>query len=255
MPFVSDGEVRVHYEVMGNTSGAPLVLHPGGCGDRRSWAFAGYLAAVSDFRCITIDHRGRGLSDRPRSPAAHRMERYVSDVMRVLDAMGIEKAAFWGYSDGGRVGFATASRHPGRIVGLVSTGNWGQWMSREYYSALVRSIRTGGMPSVVREVEGNERFTIADPLRTNLLETDPEMNALNEEVWSEERAELVSAGFRTPTMMVVGETEDPSNQSGELAGRLPEARAVRLKGLGHFGTFIRSELSLDQARSFLASLG
>lgn len=40
---------------------------------------------------------------------------------------------------------------------------------------------------MVRDIEREEKLAIPEALRTNLLETDPEMYALNEETWSRER--------------------------------------------------------------------
>jgi pimeloyl-ACP methyl ester carboxylesterase len=255
LPFVSNGGVRIYCEVVGNPDGKPVVLHSGGCGDRRIWSFAGYLERLADMKCILIDHRGRGLSDRPREMRAHSMENYVSDVVMVLDELGIGKSAFWGYSDGGRIGFALASRHPGRVSGLVSTGNWGQWMSEEYYADLASALRKKGMMGMVREIEREERLALPESVRTNLLETDPEMYALNEEAWSSERATLVRGGFRTPTLLFVGELEDKDRRSERLAREIPNCRLKVLPGLAHIGAFVRSDLAFPEALEFLRVLG
>jgi pimeloyl-ACP methyl ester carboxylesterase len=64
------------------------------------WSHAGYLERLADMKRILVDHRGRGLSDRTRNPQSHSTDNYVSDVVKVLDELGIERTAFWGYSDG-----------------------------------------------------------------------------------------------------------------------------------------------------------
>src|SRR5579864_8404252 len=120
MPFVSNHGVRVHYEVSG--SGPSVVLHTGGAGDLRMWREAGYASGLGGCQCILLDHRGRGLSDRPGGLKAHRPERYVNDVVAVLDALDVPRAAFWGYSFGRRVGFELAHRHPDRVGALILSG-------------------------------------------------------------------------------------------------------------------------------------
>ena len=50
------------------------------------------------------------------------MECYVSDVIAVLDSLGIERAAFWGYSSGCCVGYALAATHPERVEALIASG-------------------------------------------------------------------------------------------------------------------------------------
>lgn len=98
MPFLSSSDgVRLHYEIAG--SGPPLVLHTGGAGDGSMWRDAGYVEALSTIRtCILFDHRGHGRSDQPTSAEAHGVMRYVDDIIALLDHLGFESAAFWGYS-------------------------------------------------------------------------------------------------------------------------------------------------------------
>src|ERR1700745_4385326 len=112
MPFVAttDG-TRLHYETVG--SGPVLVLQEGGAGDGSMWRDPGYIGPLSSrYQCILLDHRGHGQSDRPRARAAHSMERYAADIVELLDQLGLERAGFWGYSQGWMIGIAVAALHP-----------------------------------------------------------------------------------------------------------------------------------------------
>lgn len=90
MPTVDSSGIRIHYSVQGG-DGPALVLHSGVAGDMRLWRDAGYLAGLAGMTIVTVDPRGHGLSDRPLGLAAHGIEHYVSDVLQVLDAAGIER--------------------------------------------------------------------------------------------------------------------------------------------------------------------
>src|SRR5689334_17189483 len=103
MAFVSRDGVRIHYRVVGD--GPPLVLHHGASQDLRRWFLCGYVEALrAEYRLILIDPRGNGASDKPHDPAAYVLAERVRDVIAVLDEVGERDVAFWGYSDGARIG-------------------------------------------------------------------------------------------------------------------------------------------------------
>src|SRR6188472_3402750 len=97
MPYTTNNGVRLYYELIG--SGAPLLLHPGFVCSGEDWIEAGYVAALKDrYRVILFDPRGQGRSDKPHDPADYQRHHRVDDVLAVLDATGINRAHFWGYS-------------------------------------------------------------------------------------------------------------------------------------------------------------
>jgi pimeloyl-ACP methyl ester carboxylesterase len=54
------------------------------------------VEGLIDFRVILVNHRGRGRSDRPTSVEAHKMDAYVSDILNLMDNLGLGSSAFWG---------------------------------------------------------------------------------------------------------------------------------------------------------------
>ncbi|TDD34198.1 alpha/beta fold hydrolase [Nonomuraea terrae] len=69
---------------------------------------------------IAIDPLGLGASDAPRTPAAYTLERRAASVVAVLDDLGLDRAAFWGYSLGALTGYAVAACAPERLTRLVA---------------------------------------------------------------------------------------------------------------------------------------
>jgi pimeloyl-ACP methyl ester carboxylesterase len=103
------------YDVTG--SGRPAVLLHESVVDSRIWE--PFLPHVRDqLQAIRYDQRGYGRSpiwDGPYSP--------VEDLVSVLDAVGVEKAALVGTSRGGRIAIATAIERPERVSALVSVAS------------------------------------------------------------------------------------------------------------------------------------
>jgi pimeloyl-ACP methyl ester carboxylesterase len=66
----------------------------------------GYVDALKDdYQLILVDMRGHGQSDKPADPAAYAAETQVGDIVTILDELGIDKAHFYGYSLGARLGW------------------------------------------------------------------------------------------------------------------------------------------------------
>ncbi|HTJ27189.1 MAG TPA: alpha/beta hydrolase [Candidatus Limnocylindria bacterium] len=113
MTIIVDGR-RIGYE---ETSGAgtPLVLLHGFPLDRTIWDEQ--VPALAGRRVVRIDLRGSGESEPSDGPAL--MEALAGDVAGVLDALGIERAAFAGHSIGGYVALAFFRMYAERVAGLA----------------------------------------------------------------------------------------------------------------------------------------
>jgi 3-oxoadipate enol-lactonase len=115
VPYVDDGDTRLWYEETGEGP-AVVCLHEG-VTDSRAWRpFARLLA--DRCRVVTFDRRGYGRSERWDGPYAP-----ADDVVRLLDAAGLERASLVGGSAGGVTALAAALEHPGRVEKVVVTAS------------------------------------------------------------------------------------------------------------------------------------
>jgi pimeloyl-ACP methyl ester carboxylesterase len=122
MPYANNAGIRIHYEIEGN--GPALVLQHGFTQSLEGWTRCGYVASLRPkYRTILIDARGHGGSDKPHDESSYALDRRVADVTTVLDAEGIEKAHFWGYSMGGWISFGMAKYAPQRVHALIIGGS------------------------------------------------------------------------------------------------------------------------------------
>lgn len=78
---------------------------------------AGHLAGR--WRVITPDLRGRGRSDYDPKPANYNVATYAADTWRLLDELGVRRAALIGTSLGGVISLIMAHQQPERLRGVV----------------------------------------------------------------------------------------------------------------------------------------
>jgi pimeloyl-ACP methyl ester carboxylesterase len=255
MAIVTSGGVDIHYETEG--VGPAVVLHTGAGGDLNIWRYAGYVAGLDGFRTILIDQRGRGESGRPPTVDAHRMEHYVEDVVAVLDDAGVKSAAFWGYSNGVLVGIAFGGTHPTRLTALLGTGglryrNLSELPPIDQKAEIEQDVAQGGVRHELdaRMAAENDRFP--EPIDRNVRKGDPLMHALTGVAWLRWKGpRAVLEHFPTSLLMLTGEKEDPGGETERTVAAMPNARIVRIPGVGHLGAFYRSDLTLPYALPYL----
>ncbi|HYM14190.1 MAG TPA: 2-succinyl-6-hydroxy-2,4-cyclohexadiene-1-carboxylate synthase [Dehalococcoidia bacterium] len=112
--MITDG-VQLNVELAG--AGYPLLLLHGFTGGAATWHPV--MSTLREFRTIAPDLIGHGASDAPGDESRYAMACCVSDVVAILDALGVERAAVLGYSMGGRVALQFALAAPERVAALV----------------------------------------------------------------------------------------------------------------------------------------
>jgi pimeloyl-ACP methyl ester carboxylesterase len=122
MPYANNNGIKIFYKLEGK--GPPIVLQHGLAGTHLDWIkFDNYVDSLkTKYQLILLDARGRGKSDKPYTPEMHSMKNYVGDITAILNDIGLEKAHFWGYSFGGRVGLAAVVYAPERFNSLIIGG-------------------------------------------------------------------------------------------------------------------------------------
>ena len=127
-------------------TGDPVVLVHGLAGSRALWDRQIPALVAAGFRAIAVDLRGHGDSPSPRKPWS--IDDFARDLLRLVDDLGIQRAALVGHSLGGRAAFSFALAHPERLAALVAVGAHSEAPSGPYRSVLERvraSAAEGGL--------------------------------------------------------------------------------------------------------------
>jgi pimeloyl-ACP methyl ester carboxylesterase len=107
------------WEPVGAATGLPVLCLHGLTRNSRDFELVGPRLAALGRRAIAVDVRGRGRSARAPDPALYTPIVYVQDVLSVLDALDVPKAAFLGTSMGGIMTMVAAATAPARIAAAI----------------------------------------------------------------------------------------------------------------------------------------
>src|SRR2546430_14788538 len=123
--YARSGDVSIAYRIFGQGP-RDIVLIPGTLSHvELLWEVPSHehllkrLAAFA--RVIVFDKRGQGLSDRV---AEQTIEERIGDVQAVMDAAGSDRAAIYGWSEGGPMCLMFAADYTGRTSVLILFGSF-----------------------------------------------------------------------------------------------------------------------------------
>src|SRR5215813_8161187 len=124
--FTRSGDLHIAYQVLGDGP-LDLVYVPGWISHvELAWeepTLARFLLRLASFsRLIMFDKRGTGLSDRVPNDKLPTLEQRIDDLRVVMDAVGSERAALFGFSEGGNMSALFAATYPERTRALVTFG-------------------------------------------------------------------------------------------------------------------------------------
>jgi pimeloyl-ACP methyl ester carboxylesterase len=126
--YAKSGGLNIAYQVVGEGS-LDLVYVAGWISNvELMWeepAHAHFLGRLASFsRLIAFDKRGTGLSDPVPLDRLPTLEERMDDVRCVLDAVGSERAAVFGFSEGGVMSALFAATYPERTAALALYGTF-----------------------------------------------------------------------------------------------------------------------------------
>jgi class 3 adenylate cyclase len=209
---------------------------------------AHFLEQLASFsRLILFDKRGCGLSDRVAGQPT--LEQRIDDVRAVMDAVGSERAAIFGESEGGPMSMLFAATYPQRTTALILYGTFARWVDDDFPGAYTRDeftrlidnhVQDWGRGEVVRwfapgYAEFGEEILREAGGRFERSAFSPgayrELMRLNAEI----DVRAISKQVRVPTLILHrrGDKVVDVRQSRWLAAEIPNAQYVELDGENH----------------------
>lgn len=231
--------------------GPPLLLLHGFTGAAETWT--PLIPALSAaHRVITVDLPGHGQSSAPADPQRYSLDAFAKDLIRVLDALSLDRVALMGYSMGGRAALRFASSPSDRVAALIlestSPGISDPDARRarvESDAALADFILKRGIEAFVDKWERlplweSQRALPGDArarLREQRLRNRPEglANSLRGAGAGADIPALDQLRkIKVPTRVVVGALDSPYIELGKtLASSLPNASMTIVPNAGH----------------------
>ena len=226
--FVESQGARIYYAVFHRGGGRPVVLLHGGLGSSEAWGFEVPRLSASH-EVIVIDSRGHGRSRRPPGPLSY--EQMAGDVLAVMDALQVRRAAMVGESDGGITGLVLAIRHPERVRSLFA---WGANFDTHGYRKAPPdpAMAAAGARFMAR---AEARYRALSPTPEGFAELKAALGQLYAAEPNLTPAEL--RRIRAPTVIADGDHEqfiDPDH-TRRLARLIPHARLVIVPNVSHGG--------------------
>ena len=117
MTTVAAPGATLHVIDEGASDRPPVVLLHAGIADSRAWDALAPRLVEAGYRVVRYDRRGFGRTVTEDVEFSNR-----ADLVAVLDALGIGRAALVGNSQGGQIAFDAAIEHPERVAAVVGVG-------------------------------------------------------------------------------------------------------------------------------------
>jgi pimeloyl-ACP methyl ester carboxylesterase len=221
--YVAHDGARIWYAAYGR--GSPVILLHGGLASSQYWGNQVPALTRDGHRVILIDSRGHGRSTRDARPYTY--ELMESDVVAVMDALKIRRAAVVGWSDGGIVSLVMALKNPERLTRVF---------------AFAANMDPSGNRTDIGESPLFNRFQAEASARyTKLSPTPTQFAAFRQAIthmWDTEPNYRPSdlAKIRTAVAIVDGDHDEAIKREHTeyLARTIPGAKLIILPGLSHF---------------------
>jgi pimeloyl-ACP methyl ester carboxylesterase len=270
--YARSGDDHIAYQVLGD--GPDLVFVSGWVSHvEMAWEvppLARFLRRLAGFvRLIFIDKRGTGMSDPLPQHRPPTLEERMDDVRAVMDAVGSERAALLGISEGGPMNILFAASHPERTTALVLLGTFARIINGDGYTiGIDRAVAENTLvpisqkwgegflahyvgpslaadPAMLQAVGRFERMAASPRAAVELLRLNIMVDVRH-----------VLPSIRVPTLVLHRRDERfvPVENGRYLAAHIPGARLVELDGTDHLFFAGDIDAVLDEIEEFVTGV-
>ena len=268
--YVKSGDVHIAYQVVGDGP-FDVVYVPGFVSNLEAiWESptrTSFFHRLSSFcRLILFDKRGTGLSD--RTSQIFTLEQRISDVQAIMDAVGSQRAALVGVSEGGPMAILFAVTYPQRTLAIAIYGSYARkswaadcpfgWTDERWETFFENVERHWGTtegfdfsqwaPSIAHD-QAKLNATAAYFRASGSPGAVRAVMQMNREI----DVRGVLSAVKVPTLILhrTGDLITSIEQARYLAKHIPGAKLVEFPGDDHMPTVGDSNAILDEVQQFL----
>ncbi|HET6642300.1 MAG TPA: alpha/beta fold hydrolase, partial [Gaiellaceae bacterium] len=269
--YARSGDVNIAYQVVGDGPLDLILVHGWVQSFDPGWEIEElkrFYERVACFsRLILFDKRGVGLSDRVMLDDLPTLETRMDDMRAVMDAVGSERAAVLGHSEGAAMAALFAATYPERTTALVMVGGFARFREAPDYplgmsdEALIKKKRTiteSWGSDVVRRVLRQLAPSIADDeeqvqvyTRAAARGASPTAATTLMRMSAEIDIREVLPAIRVPTLVLHRAEEALADESRDVGERILGAKVVELPGVDHMPWLGDQDAVLGEIEEFL----
>jgi pimeloyl-ACP methyl ester carboxylesterase len=229
MPSFHHGDVEIAY--LDEGEGEPILLVHGFASSKNvNWIYPGWVSELTKAgrRVIALDNRGHGDSAKLYDPAHYELATMASDVVALMDHLGIPRADIMGYSLGSRMTAVLARNEPQRLRSAILGG-------------IGIGLIEGGGPgeNVATALEAPSLENVTDPVgrtfRAFADQTRSDRRALAACLRGSRRlmTEQEAADIAVPVLIAVGSNDEIAGSAEALGKIIPGSQVLDIPNRDH----------------------
>ena len=229
MPSFHHGDVEIAY--LDEGAGEPIVLVHGFAASKNvNWIYPTWVSELvkAGRRVIALDVRGHGESAKLYDAAQYEIAIMASDVIALMDHLGIARADIMGYSLGSRMTAILAHQHSDRVrsailggigIGLIEGGGPGE--------TVALALEAPSLDDVTDPV-GRTFRAFADQTRSDRRALAACLRGPRRLMTHEE-----AAGIGVPVLIAVGSKDEIAGSASALGRIIPGAQVLDIPNRDH----------------------
>lgn len=169
MPIVKLPDVHLYYEWVGPED-KPVLMFSNSLGTNLHMWAPQIDEFKKHFRLLRYDKRGHGQSEAPRGP--YSIEQLGWDVIRLLDALHLDRVYFCGLSIGGATGMFLGATAPTRFHKIALCNTAPKFGTAVTWNTRIQAVHSGGMEAVAGAVVERwltPKFRASHPQETQVV--------------------------------------------------------------------------------------
>jgi len=247
MPKAPVNGINIYYEIQGK--GVPLVMIQGFAGNHQAWFFQSPVFKKY-YKVIIFDNRGIGKTDKSSEP--YTIRTMADDVIGLMDYLGVDKAHILGLSLGGVVAQEIALTYPERVRKLVLGCTFAGREIKDVNPDLLKAIgvKEGSTNADIKSIDFRKLMNVMVTLAFNRMVyrmflvplAKYGMRSIKPEGYLDQMASVGDYDtldrlhlIQAPTLVITGTGDRlvAPHISDTIAGRIPNAKLVLVKGGSH----------------------